>query len=214
MHVTGCGEKTVLRAIDAVTEAYMRPLYHAKADRLTALADRLQENGPRKLTELRSNNEEHYARFRRAVEHLVIGFGGEDELDTDARIAARGPVFDSEIVTSLVAVLKQEAFNHRYLQAVDGRLANGMAVMAMAAHTGCDSVFGSTPPNNPHSYPWMNSLFQDGITIGWLMSESFIVDHARRSVIPERLATALLDRLHNVLSAHELSEFTHSATRR
>ena len=34
----------------------------------------------------------------------------------------------------------------------------------------------------------MNSLFQDGVTVGWLMGESFIVDHARRSVIPERLA--------------------------
>jgi pyruvate-ferredoxin/flavodoxin oxidoreductase len=38
----------------------------------------------------------------------------------------------------------------------------------------------------------MNSLFQDGATVGWLMGESFIVDHARRSVIPERLADFLL----------------------
>ena len=30
----GCGEKSILRAIAAVTEAYMRPIYHAKADRL------------------------------------------------------------------------------------------------------------------------------------------------------------------------------------
>ena len=36
----GCGEKSILRAIAAVTEAYMRPLYHAKADRLRAKADR------------------------------------------------------------------------------------------------------------------------------------------------------------------------------
>ena len=63
-----------------------------------------------------------------------------------------------------------------------------MSVMAMAAHTGCNTVYGSTSPNNPHPYPWMNSLFQDGVTVGWLMGESFIVDHARRSVIPERLA--------------------------
>jgi pyruvate-ferredoxin/flavodoxin oxidoreductase len=40
----------------------------------------------------------------------------------------------------------------------------------------------------------MNSLFQDGVTVGWLMGESFIVDHARRSVIPERLADILLTR--------------------
>ncbi len=83
--------------------------------------------------------------------------------------------------------LLTEAFNHKSLQPVDGRLANGMSVMAMAAHTGCNTVYGSTAPNNPHPYPWMNSLFQDGITIGWLMGESFIVDHARRSVLPERL---------------------------
>ena len=57
-----------------------------------------------------------------------------------------------------------------------------MSVMAMAAHTGCNTVYGSTAPNNPHPYPWMNSLFQDGVTVGWLMGESFIVDHARRSV--------------------------------
>ena len=64
--------------------------------------------------------------------------------------------------------------------------------MAMAAHTGCNTVYGSTPPNNPHPYPWMNSLFQDGATIGWLFGESFMVDHARRSVIPERLVTDAL----------------------
>ena len=37
---TGCGEKSVLHSIAALTEAYMRPLYHAKADRLAAAADR------------------------------------------------------------------------------------------------------------------------------------------------------------------------------
>lgn len=28
-------------------------------------------------------------------------------------------------------------------------------VMAMAARTGCNTVHGSTPPNNPHPSPWM-----------------------------------------------------------
>ena len=73
--------------------------------------------------------------------------------------------------------------------------------MAMAAHTGCNTVYGSTPPNNPHPYPWMNSLFQDGITVGWLLGESFIVDHGRRSVIPERLADALMHRETDVINA-------------
>ncbi|MBI1740610.1 MAG: oxidoreductase, partial [Candidatus Koribacter versatilis] len=82
-------------------------------------------------------------------------------------------------------------------------------VMAMAAHTGCNTVYGSTPPNNPHPYPWMNSLFQDGITVGWLMGESFIVDHGRRSVIPERLADALIHREQDVITPREYYEYTH-----
>jgi pyruvate-ferredoxin/flavodoxin oxidoreductase len=55
----------------------------------------------------------------------------------------------------------------------------------------------------------MNSLFQDGITVGWLMGESFIVDHARRSVIPERLADIILTREGKGISEREYYEFTH-----
>ena len=84
-----------------------------------------------------------------------------------------------------------------------------MSVMAMAAHTGCNTVYGSTAPNNPHPYPWINSLFQDGVTVGWLMGESFIVDHARRSVIPERLTDMLLTRETNVINAEEYYHLTH-----
>jgi pyruvate-ferredoxin/flavodoxin oxidoreductase len=84
-----------------------------------------------------------------------------------------------------------------------------MSVMAMAAHTGCNTVYGSTPPNNPHPYPWMNSLFQDGITVGWLLGESFMVDHGRRSVIPERLCDALLDRQTTVIDDRSYYEYTH-----
>jgi pyruvate-ferredoxin/flavodoxin oxidoreductase len=36
------------------------------------------------------------------------------------------------------------------LQAVDGRRPNGMSVMMMGASTGCNTVYGSTPPANPH----------------------------------------------------------------
>jgi pyruvate-ferredoxin/flavodoxin oxidoreductase len=81
--------------------------------------------------------------------------------------------------------------------------------MAMTAHTGCNTVYGSTPPNNPHPYPWMNSLFQDGVTVGWLVGESFIVDHGRRSVIPERLADALLGREKDVITPREYYELAH-----
>ena len=188
----GCGEKSILRSITAVTEAYMRPLYHAKADRFMAKAAQLEQLGTQKLAELKGRNQPEYELFRQTVAHLLMGLGGEDEKDTKTRIATHGPITDAEIVAALTDVLRQEAFNHKHLQPVDGRLANGQSVMAMAAHTGCNTVYGSTPPNNPHPYPWMNSLFQDGITVGWLLGESFIVDHGRRSVIPERLTDALL----------------------
>jgi pyruvate-ferredoxin/flavodoxin oxidoreductase len=205
----GCGEKSVLRTIGAVTEAYMRPLYHAKADRLRQKASRLEQIGVEKLAQVKARSQDEYDLMRRAVAHFLIGLGGEDDKDTDARIAAYGSISDRAIIDAIVAVMRQEAYNHQEFQAVDGRLANGMSVMAMAAHTGCNTVYGSTPPNNPHPYPWMNSLFQDGITVGWLMGESFIMDHARRSVIPERLADALIHREEEVITAREYYEFAH-----
>ncbi|MGA2205266.1 MAG: 2-oxoacid:acceptor oxidoreductase family protein [Terracidiphilus sp.] len=209
----GCGEKSVLRSIAAVTEAYMRPVYHAKSDRFVAKAGDLEKNGAARLAAIKESNPADYARLRQAIAHLVMGLGGEDEKDTNARIAAyeseHGPIADAQLVEAIAAVLLTEAFNHKNLQPIDGRLANGMSVMAMAAHTGCNTVYGSTAPNNPHPYPWMNSLFQDGVTVGWLMGESFIVDHARRSVIPERLADILLTRDTNVLSEEEYYQFAH-----
>ncbi|MGE0703998.1 MAG: 2-oxoacid:acceptor oxidoreductase family protein [Vicinamibacterales bacterium] len=205
----GCGEKSILRAVAAVTEAYMRPLYHAKADRLRQKARELEQNGMRRLAELKARSPEEYALFRQAVAHIIMGLGGENDKDTKARIASHGTISDRDIVDAMVAVMLQEAFNHRDLQPVDGRLSNGMSVMAMAAHTGCNTVYGSTPPNNPHPYPWMNSLFQDGVTVGWLLGESFIMDHARRSVLPERLADALLTRDTDVISDREYYELTH-----
>ena len=205
----GCGEKSVLKAITSVTEAYMRPLYHMKADRLRAKAGDLEKMGKQKFAELKARNEKEYDLMRLAVVHLMMGLGGEDEKDTKARIAAHGEISDGDLVDALVTVLLQEAFNHTNLQAIDGRLANGMSVMAMAAHTGCNTVYGSTPSNNPHPYPWMNSLFQDGITVGWLIGESFIIDHARRSVIPERLTDALLQRTENVINPREYYEYVH-----
>jgi pyruvate-ferredoxin/flavodoxin oxidoreductase len=205
----GCGEKSVLRSIAAATEAYMRPLYHHKADRLRAKADELDKAGLAKLGALKERNPEEYDLLRQAVAHLIMGLGGEDDRDTKARIAQNGPISDQAMVDALTGVMRQEAFNHKELQPIDGRLANGMCVMAMAAHTGCNTVYGSTPPNNPHPYPWMNSLFQDGVTVGWLMGESFIVDHGRRSVIPERLADALLSREKDVITPREYYEYAH-----
>jgi pyruvate-ferredoxin/flavodoxin oxidoreductase len=207
----GCGEKSVLRSIAAVTEAYMRPVFHAKSDRFVAKAGELEKTGAARMNELVATDPNGYAYLRQAVSHLILGLGGENETDTLKRIAAyeaaNGVLTDEQLVEAISAVLLTEAFNHKNLQPVDGRLANGMSVMAMAAHTGCNTVYGSSAPNNPHPYPWMNSLFQDGVTIGWLMGESFIVDHARRSVIPERLADLILTN--KGVSAEEYYHLTH-----
>src|SRR5258708_24028453 len=187
----------------------MRPLYHAKGDRFRAKASDREKTGVKKLAELKGRKEQESERLRLAIARLVMGLGGEAEKDTKARIAAHGEITDGDLVHAIATVLLQEAFNHMNLQAIDGRLANGMSVMAMAAHTGCNTVYGSTPSNNPHPYPWMNSLFQDGITVGWLLGESFIVDHAHRSVVPERLADALMNRTENAINAREYYEFSH-----
>jgi len=209
----GCGEKSVLRSIAAVTEAYMRPVYHAKSDRFVLKAGELEKNGVARLEALKARNEGEYALLRQAIAHLILGLGGEDVKDTKARIAAyeaeHGAITDAQLIEAIAAVLLTEAFNHKSLQPIDGRLANGMSVMAMAAHTGCNTVYGSTSPNNPHPYPWMNSLFQDGITVGWLMGESFIVDHARRSVLPERLADIVLTKDENTMTDETYYHYTH-----
>ncbi|HEV8540845.1 MAG TPA: 2-oxoacid:acceptor oxidoreductase family protein, partial [Verrucomicrobiae bacterium] len=206
----GCGEKSILRSAASVTEAYMRPLYHKKADRLRAKATQLEKEGLQKLTALKSRGEEHsYELFRKSVAHVIMGLGGEDADDTTRRLEEHGPISDEEIVQAIVAVMRQDAFNHKELQAVDGRLANGMSVMFMGASTGCNTVYGSTPPGNPHPYPWMNSLFQDGATISWLLGESLMLNHARRSVVPERLADALLSSSENTLTEADYFAFTH-----
>lgn len=209
----GCGEKSILRACASVTEAYMRPLYHKKADRLIGKADALERDGAARLAALKQRNEAEYQLLRKTFAHVIMGLGGENEADTQHRIAdheaKHGPIQDAQLIQGLVAVLRQDAFNHRELQSVDGRRANGMSVMMMGASTGCNTVYGSTPPSNPHPYPWMNSLFQDGATISWLLAESLILTHARRSVVPERLATALLERAERVVSEEDYFLLTH-----
>jgi pyruvate-ferredoxin/flavodoxin oxidoreductase len=209
----GCGEKSILHAVASVTEAVMRPLYHKKAERLQAKAGRLEQEGAQKLAAVKHRSTDEHALLRKTFAHVILGLGGESEADTAKRIAdyeaKNGPITDEQIVGGLVAILKTDAFNHKELQAVDGRRADGMSVMMMGASTGCNSVYGSTPPNNPHPYPWMNSLFQDGATISWLMAESVIMNHARRSVVPERLADALLDNAGAVLSDADYFTLTH-----
>src|SRR4029079_10211440 len=54
----GCGEKSILKAITSVTEAYMRPVFHAKADRLRRKADELETEGVQKLAALKERSPE------------------------------------------------------------------------------------------------------------------------------------------------------------
>ena len=199
----------MLRAVASVTEAYMRPIFHKKAKRLREVATELENNGLAKLAALKARSEDEYKWYTWSVAHSIMGLGGENDDDTAKRFAKHGEINDQEIIDALCAVLRQDAFNHRDLQAIDGRHANGMSVMFMGAHTGCNTVYGSTPPSNPHPYPWMNSLFQDGATISWLFGESATLNHARHSVVPERLANALLTRDDDVSSHSEYFELTH-----
>ena len=205
----GCGEKSILRAAASVTEAYMRPIYHKKADRLYDKAANLEKEGQRLLQDLKTKDEDQYDLFKRTFAHVIMSLGGEDDADTDSRLEAHGPISDGDVISGLCAVMNQDAFNHKKLQATDGRLANGMSTMFMGASTGCNTVYGSTPPSNPHPYPWMNSLFQDGPTISWLLGESMMLTHARRSVAPERLADLLLSEADEVICAQDYWDLTH-----
>lgn len=202
----GCGEKPVLHALASVTEAFMRPVFHKKANRLEEKMADLKRNGVALLEKLADEDPKTYGTWKRMVAHIVMGLGGDSDADTDDRLEERGDISDSDAIEAICLVLEQEAFNHKSLQALDGRLSNGMSVMAMGAHTGCNTVYGSTPPNNPHPYPWLNSLFQDGATISWMMGESFMMDNARRSIIPERL----IDHLNGSDALDEATYFNYT----
>ena len=141
----GCGEKSVLRALASVTEAYMRPLYHKKADRLRAKADQLEKDGVAKLEAIKQRSEEEYNLLKRAVAHIFMGLGGENDEDTTLRLNARGPISDEEAIQTIVAVMRQDAFNHRDLQPVEHRAANGMSVQAPGEQLAADlAAIGAT----------------------------------------------------------------------
>ena len=128
----------------------MRPLYHAKADRLCTKADKIESAGKGRLAQLAERAPKQYELFRRSVAHVVMGLGSDTDEDTNKRIADYGAISDERILSAIATVMRQDAFSHRDLQTIDGRLANGMLTMAMGASTGCNTVYGSTPPNNPH----------------------------------------------------------------
>ncbi len=85
----GCGEKSVLRAIAAVTEAYMRPVYHAKSDRFLAKAGELEKAGasPGWLLSRPSVMPEEYALLKQLAAHVILGLGGEDDGRHQGRVS-------------------------------------------------------------------------------------------------------------------------------
>lgn len=101
----GCGEKSILKAITSVTEAYMRPIFHAKADRFNANADQLEREGVEKLARLKASRSDEYELFRLAVAHLLMGLGSEDDTDTKARLSQHDPISDEQLIGAITAVL-------------------------------------------------------------------------------------------------------------
>ena len=75
----GCGEKSVLRSIAAVTEAYMRPVFHAKSDRLVGKAGQVEKTGVARLAAVKQRSEAEYKLLRQTIAHLIFGLGGEDD---------------------------------------------------------------------------------------------------------------------------------------
>ncbi len=129
----GCGEKSILRACASVTEAYMRPIYHRKADRLRAKADAARERGAGEACGAAGAREpEEYELYRKTFAHVDRRAWAARTTTTPPSASPttrpkHGPITDEQIVGGLAAVLRQDAFNHKDLQSVDGRRANGMS---------------------------------------------------------------------------------------
>ena len=68
-----------------------------------------------RLADLKARSQEEYDLFRQAVAHLLMGLGGEDDKDTKARMKALGEISDRDVIGAIAAVLRQEAFIHKYL---------------------------------------------------------------------------------------------------
>jgi len=56
----GCGEKSILRGIATLTEAYMRTQYHQKADRLLEKVAKLKKIGKKHLKKMSQENKSSY----------------------------------------------------------------------------------------------------------------------------------------------------------
>jgi pyruvate-ferredoxin/flavodoxin oxidoreductase len=58
-----------------------------------------------------------------------------------------------------------QTLERRLYRFESGPTGNGPAGAAIANATGCSSVYASTFPFNPHTVPWVNSLFQDSVPV-------------------------------------------------
>src|SRR5439155_1543515 len=149
----GCGEKSILRATTSVTETYMQPLYHKKTDRLHAKAEKLEKKKPAKLTTLKQRSKTEYQLFHKTFTHIIIKLKNKNNKNTTQQIEKHDPISDKQIIKNLVAMLRQNAFNHRDLQAIDNHHANNMNVVFINTSTNYNTIYNSTPPSNPHPYP-------------------------------------------------------------
>jgi len=110
----------------------MRPLYHAKRPSgFRPPHSELTSKRPvcRNSVNSRPENQQEYELLRPSDRSLGDGIGAaRTKRIPKARIAAHGEITDGDLVHSIATVMLQEAFNHMNLQAIDGRLANGMSV--------------------------------------------------------------------------------------
>ena len=101
----------------------MRPLYHAKADRLRAKADRAREGGRRRSSR-RSRRGARRSTTCSARPSPTCSWASAARTTRTPRRAsprtARSPTRRSS--DAITAVMRQEAFNHKDLQPIDGRL--------------------------------------------------------------------------------------------
>ena len=54
-----------------------------RADRLREKADQLESKGLEQLSQLAEQDRDQYNLFRRSVAHVIMGLGGDSDIDTD-----------------------------------------------------------------------------------------------------------------------------------
>lgn len=97
----------------------------------------------------RSLTQKRHTRQLGELDEMVTSLAAK--LDTIPADAPR-----RERVADILATLEQ-----RLYMMEGGPTGNGPAGTVVANSTGCSSVYASTMPFNPHTDPWVNSLFQD-----------------------------------------------------